>query len=127
MLSQQLQILIDKFHDFVKEHEVDLVIMSESWERENLQLTDIIQLDNYKVISNVHQRKGRGGRPAIIANEKLFSVKDLCENNEVEVPFGVEVVWAMLTPKKVSSTSLIKKIAVAAVYSKPKSKKRQKC
>ena len=59
----------EEFHTFVKEEEVDLLFMSESWERENLQLQDIIHLDDHIVISNVYQRKGKGGRPALVVNK----------------------------------------------------------
>ena len=50
---------VDEFHAFVKEEEVDILFMSESWERENLQLNQIIHLDNHTVISNVYQRRGQ--------------------------------------------------------------------
>ena len=59
---------IDEFHTFVKEEEVDLLFMSESWERDYLTLDQIIKLEDHVVISNVSQRSGKGGRPAIIAN-----------------------------------------------------------
>ena len=55
----------EEFHTFVKEESVDLIFLSESWERENLTLKDIIKLDSHEIISNVYQRKGMGGRPAI--------------------------------------------------------------
>ena len=61
---------IDEFHDFVKEEEVDLLFMSESWERQNLTLDKIIKLEDFEIISNVSQRKEVGGRPAIIVNKK---------------------------------------------------------
>ena len=57
---------IDEFHEFVKEESVDLLFMSESWEREHLKLEDIIHLENHAVISNVYQRTGKGGRPALV-------------------------------------------------------------
>jgi hypothetical protein len=57
---------INEFVTFVDEEEIDLVCMSESWERENLTLDKVIKMDDFKVLSNVHQRKGKGGRPAII-------------------------------------------------------------
>jgi hypothetical protein len=47
---------VDEFHTFVNEEEVDLLFMSESWEREHLQLDQIIHLENHTVISNVYQR-----------------------------------------------------------------------
>ena len=50
---------IDEFHDFIKEESVDLLFMSESWEREHLKLNEIIHLDSHTVISNVYQRRGK--------------------------------------------------------------------
>ena len=44
---------VDEFHSLVTELEVDLICMSESWEREDLRLDQIIELDNYQIISNV--------------------------------------------------------------------------
>ena len=50
--------------------------MSESWEREELKLNQIINLEDHIVISNVSQRSGKGGRPALIVNSKKYDVKD---------------------------------------------------
>ena len=62
------------------EEEIDLVCMSESWEREYLTLEKVIQIDDFKVISNVFQRNGIGGRPAIIVNSKKYLVENLTQN-----------------------------------------------
>ena len=113
----------NEFHTLVSELSIDLICISESWERENLTLDQLIQLEDYKVISNVHQRVGKGGRPAIIVNERKYFVQNIT-NNLVNVPYGVEIVWAILTPKNLSATSRIKKIVIASVYSKPSSKKK---
>ena len=113
----------NEFHTLVSELSIDLICISESWERANQTLDQIIQLEGYQVISNVHQRTGKGGRPAIIANEEKYFVQNIT-NSLVQIPHGVEIVWAILTPKKMSSSSLIKKIAVASIYSKPSSKKK---
>ena len=48
---------IDEFHNFVKEEEVDVIFISESWEREHLPLEEIIKLEDFITISNVSQRK----------------------------------------------------------------------
>ena len=96
--------------------------MNETWERESLPLHELIQLDNFKIISNVHQRSNRGGRSAIFASEENFSVKNL--NDVVQVPLNVEAVWALLTPHNVTTLSPIKKIVVGAIYSKPRSRKK---
>ena len=114
---------VDEFHTLVSELAVDLVFMSESWEREQLTLDKVIKLENYQVISNVHQRNGQGGRPALIVNEDKYFVKNLT-NTEISIPWGVEITWALLTPKQVSPTSIVKKIAVASIYSKPNSVKK---
>ena len=113
----------EEFVTFVKEEEVDLICMSESWEREELTLDEIIVIDDYDVISNVHQRVGKGGRPAIIVNKKQMLVENLT-NTVVDIPWGVEVVWAALTPKNVTNASNIQKIIVASIYSKPNSRKK---
>ena len=113
----------NEFHTLVSELSIELICISESWERENQTLDELIQLEDYKVISNVHQRVGKGGRPAIIASEKKYFVQNIT-NTLVNVPYGVEIVWAILTPKNISASSTIKKIAVASIYSKPSSKKK---
>ena len=112
---------VDEFCTFLKEESVDLLTMSESWEREGLQLDQIIQLEDFTIISNVHQRRGIGGRPAIFVNNKKYHVKDIT-NTLVNVKWGVEAVWCILTPQNISKESQVKKIACAAIYSKPGSK-----
>ena len=114
---------LEEFKTFVKEEEVDLTCMSESWEREELTLDKVIKIDDYEVISNVHQRTGKGGRPAIIVNTKKYHVENIT-NTLVNIPWGVEIVWAVLTPKNVSNASNIHKIVVASIYSKPDSRKK---
>ena len=90
---------VNEFHSLVSELSVDLIFMSESWERESLTLDQIIDLENYQVISNVYQRTGVGGRPALIINDKKYHVENLT-NTLVNIPHGVEITWAMLTPKE---------------------------
>ena len=114
---------VDEFHSLVEELQVDLLFMSESWERETLTLDNIIKLENYQVISNVHQRTGKGGRPALIINDSKYHVENLT-NSLINIPWGVEITWAMLTPKQVTPRSIVKKIAVASIYSKPNSVKK---
>ena len=78
---------IDEFKTFVTEEQVDLTCMSESWEREDLTLDKVINIDDHEVISNVHQRTGKGGRPAIIVNTKKYHVENLT-NTLVNIPWG---------------------------------------
>ena len=56
---------VNEFHTLVKEEELDVIFLSESWERDYLPLDNIIHLEDHIVILNVHQRTGKGGRPAI--------------------------------------------------------------
>ena len=112
---------VDEFHAFIDQEDVDVLFMSESWERENKTLDQIIHLENHLVISNVHQRVGTGGRPALFVNKDKFHVKNIT-NSLINVKWGVEAVWCLLTPKNVNKDSKIKKIASAAIYSKPGSK-----
>ena len=101
---------VDEFCAFIKEESVDLLAMSESWEREGEQLDQVIQLDDFTIISNVHQRRGVGGRPALFVNNKKYHVKDIT-NTLVNVKWGVEAVWCIITPKNISKESKIQRIA----------------
>ena len=114
---------VEEFHTFVEQEEIDLLFMSESWERDFLTLDQIMKLDDHTIISNVSQRTGNGGRPAIFANNRKFEVQNVT-NTLVQIPWGVEAVWCVLTPKNISNDSKIQKIACCAVYSKPNSKKK---
>ena len=114
---------LEELHTLIKEEDLQLIFISESWEREYLTLDKVIRLENYKVVSNVSQRTGKGGRPAIIANQEKFEVQDIT-NNIIQIPWGIEAVWCMLTPKDISHNSRIQKIACCAIYSKPDSRKK---
>ena len=114
---------IDEFHTFVRQEEVDVVFLSESWERQNLPLSQIMNLEDHTVISNVSQRKGTGGRPAIIANHSKYQVQNIT-NTVIQIPWGVEAVWCILTPHGASNDSKVQKIACCSIYSKPSSKRK---
>ena len=105
---------VNQFHTFVDQEEVDVVFMSESWERDDKTLHELIKLENHEIISNVFQRKGKGGRPAIIVNKNKFVVQNLT-NTLINIRWGVEVVWCLLTPINATSKSKIQKIACASV------------
>ena len=86
-------------------------------------LDELIDLENYQVILNVHQRTGVGGRPALIINDRKYQVQNLT-NTLVSIPYGVEITWALLTSNQISPTSIIKRIVVASIYSNPDSRKK---
>ena len=114
----------DEFRVLLDEYSADLITVSESWNRDNFPLEDLLQLDRHRIITNVKQWEFRGGKPAIIVNEDKYYMKPLCPD-PLTVPIGVECVWALLTPKHTSPQSRIKYIAVAAIYYRgPKSTKK---
>ena len=81
------------------EKEIDIAFISESWERSDQPLSSIIDLNNYQVISNPFQRRNTGGKPALVINVEKFIV-DNPNQTLINIPWGVEIVWSILTPKK---------------------------
>ena len=75
------------------------------------------------MISNVHQRRGTGGWPAIIVNNKKYNIQNLTQSL-ISIPWGVEIVWCLISTKQITNNSIVKKIAVASIYSKPDSRKK---
>ena len=114
---------LDELQNFIEEETVDVIFVSETHERETMKLEEHFTLEDFKVISNVHQRNEKGGRPALIVNKKKYNVEDLT-NTTVQIPWGVEITWATITPKNVSNDSIIQKIVLGCIYSKPKSRKK---
>ena len=112
---------------FIKEEEIDLCLISESWERPSEPLESVIKLKNFCIISNPHQRAASvsGGRPAVLANTEKFVV-DNVNQSLVTIPWGVEATWCLLSPKNSSNSSVVKKIAVCSFYCKPGSRKKTK-
>ena len=73
-------------------------------------------------MSNPYQRKGRGGRPLIIADHTKYII----DKPDISCPWGVEMVWCILSPKNATAMSKIQKIIVGSFYSKPNSKAKRK-
>ena len=59
----------------------------------------------------------------MIVNNKKYDVQNLT-NTVIQVPWGVEITWALLTPKSISNDSIIQKIVLGSIYSKPNSRKK---
>ena len=116
---------INEFPTLVKQEDIYVVFMSESWEREDCTLDQIVTLEYHTIVSNVFQRKGKGGRPAIIVNNKKFNVQNLT-NTLIHIKWGVEVVWCLRTPVNVTPSSKILKVACASIYCKPGSKQKNR-
>ena len=116
---------VEEFTTFVKEHNIQCGFLSESWERPEYNLTELIEIEGFTVISNPHQRQGSGGRPAIIINTEYYHVRNLT-NTLISIPWGCEATWALLTPKNVTNASKIQKIALCSLYCPPGSRSKTK-
>ena len=55
---------LEELKTFIDNQSIDVAFISESHDRQNKKLEDHFDLENYKVVSNIHQREGKGGRPA---------------------------------------------------------------
>ena len=78
---------VEQFITFVKEHSVQCIFLSESWERPEFNLAELINIEDFTVISNPSQRKGVGGRPALVINTKDYYVRNLT-NSLIKIPWG---------------------------------------
>ena len=52
----------DEFRTMMEQLNVGCCFISESWDRDSLGLEEVIAMDNYRVIKNVLQRNGKGGK-----------------------------------------------------------------
>jgi hypothetical protein len=114
---------VDEFCCLVEQYEADVVVMCETWERQNLTLDQIINIENFKIITNVVQRTNAGGKTAIFVNEDKYFVKEICPN-PITVPIGVEAVWTLIMPKSRDTDKQFKQIVIGSIYSKPNSRKK---
>ena len=100
----------------IQEYKGDLVCVSESWNRENLPLNQIVDIPGFKVFENCKQRDKRGGKPMIIANTDKYVVRQLCPSL-FTVPASVEAVWVLVRAKTDSSHRReVKNIIVCSYY-----------
>ena len=109
----------DNFKTFLTELGVEAAIVSETWEREDKPLEDLLQMTKYKVHSHrrpkVKANRQPGGACALVYNENRFQVTNL----DVHVPKGVEACWSVFKPR--NKTDTIENIAIASVYVSPNS------
>ena len=112
----------NEFKTMMEQLDVDVCCISESWDRDNMGLEQVIQMEGYQIVKNVLQRSGKGGKPALVIKKEKYFVKELCPTL-LTVPPTVEATWALLTPKSTESPE-IKHIAVAAIYYAKRTKRK---
>ena len=119
MNARSLYNKADHFKKFIKELGVEVSIISETWEREEQSLENLLQLSQYKIHSYTRPKtkanKQPGGSCAIVYNETRFKATKLM----VPVPKGVEACWLLLKP--INQNDRIENIAIASVYVSPNS------
>ena len=59
----------------------------------------------------------------MVINNQKYHIRNLTQSL-IDIPWGVEATWALISPKNITSDSSIKTIAVCSVYSKPDSRKK---
>ena len=96
----------------------DVLLISETFEKENKQLSNIIGTENYEILSYYRKGGRLGGGCAIVFNQARFKV----EKANIEAPEEVEAVWAVLTPRADTRCSKVKRIAVGSIYVSPNSR-----
>ena len=106
---------IEELKLLISQYSANLICISESWNRDNEPLEELIQIENYKVISNVRHREGRGGKPLIIVDTANYNIIEVCPGL-FTVPTEVEAVWVVLQPKERSRSQNFHFIAVCSYY-----------
>ena len=104
---------VENLKTYIIENNVDLVCVSERWARKSQPIEDVIKMDNYTVICNTNLRRQIDGTPAIIVNSSKFIV----DIPDITPPWGVEIVWCVLTLKNTTTSSLVKRLVVGSFYS----------
>ena len=106
-----------EFRTLIEQSETDVCFISETWDRSHNNgalISDLLEIEGFKWVQNVVQRKRKGGKPALLINTKNYHITDLCPDL-ITVPTDVEVAWSLITPKRRCSNR-IKHIVLASVY-----------
>ena len=101
------------FKKFMTELGCEVAIVSETWEREDKPLDQLLNMNNYKVHfhrrTKVKANRQPGGACALIYNENRFKVTNL----DVFVPKGVEACWSVFKPH--DKSDMIENIVIASI------------
>ena len=111
---------ISNFKRFLREIAPSCVLVSESWEVVGrTPLETLLNSTHYKVISFKRGRGKPGGGAAIVYDDTKFTVEEVAHG----VPEGIEVAWALLTPRQYDHhLQKIRRICVGSIYISPRSK-----
>jgi len=101
---------------FIKESRIDIAFISETWERADFDLKELLNTSSLQIESLRRISPHPGGGVAIIINN-AYSVEKL----NLSQPPGIEVIWRLI---KIQSFKNIQRIAVAAIYVPPRSRKK---
>ena len=118
---------VDSLRNILNTIGPDITIISETWERKNCSLEQLLCSSQLKCVSYCRSRDfpsgtQTGGGCAIIYNQSRFHTTQ----PSIGIPEGVEATWAVFTPKKLDShLQKVKNICVGAIYISPKSKYKQ--
>ena len=115
---------VQNVKDDILMRDIEVQIASETWEKESnnklkSDLEELLEIHGLKYISCPRPNKKRGGGAAIIVNTRRFSISKL----NIIVPSKLEVVWGLLRPKQISTTTLFKEFIICGFYSPPNYKK----
>ena len=116
---------LENFKTDFFERQVDVSLCCEVWKKsENkihkAKIEEMLEMEGLKYFSTTRPRGKRGGGAAIIVNKDKFKVEKL----EIQIPYHLEIVWALAHPK--AEDSQFKKIIMCSIYSPPRSRLRNK-
>ena len=97
----------------------DLMLAVETFESPNNRLSDIINQE-YRYLSMFRDNSilGKsGGGVTLFFNEVRFTVR---RADYIDIPHGIEAVWAIVEPKE--NSKLLKKLCIGVIYIAPRSK-----
>ena len=97
----------------IHDSNIDICVISETWERRNLTLETFLKPETFHVVSRKRDSTNPGGGVAMIINP-LYSIED----PDLTPPKGVEVIWRII---KILKDKKLYKIAAAAVNVLPRS------
>ena len=112
---------INSFKTDIIERSVDVAFVQEIWEKDSekfsSEIEKMLEMDGFRYISMPRPlsiKKRAYGGAAIVVNSRNFTCKEL----SVNVPSGLEAIWAMISLKKTLAGDM-KNLIVCSFYSPP--------